>query len=392
MRLNFLQQRAESDLADEFVKLCIIRARCNSEPVKTHILAEELCKAGFCHPLVAAAAKQIAWAELMTPWIRYSGPQREKWLNDVRKAAVPIGTSFDSQYASPLIALQTLANAWFASLRNVSMLDALLQDAKPLPPNVIYAVTTARGQGNNVLEAQWLSLSMDAFAKATAAPSKALALVCVSEDLIRFGGDLANNLLGAELRSAVAVAADVEVLGTLIAGLTPISSAGNPRSDLRNAFKAVNLGQMSKPYIFVSPEMLKQMALSGENGTAHDGPPTFPDLMLPNGGTIGGVPCMGIDALSGFPGSPSGDSMVVVDASQLAGDAGIVDVLASNDATLQMVDDPSIGSPANEPGAVTLVSMFQDNSVAIRATRWWMLQRARSSAVAIVDGCSYDPS
>jgi hypothetical protein len=396
MRLNFLQQQvAESDLANEFTKLVIIKARCNSEPLKTYILADELCKAGLCHPLVAAAAKQTSWSELMAPWLRYNGPQREKWLSAVRKAAIPVGTTFDSQYASPLVALQTLANAWFASLRNVSMLDALLQDAKPLPPNTIYAVTTARGNGNSALEAEWISLSKDAFSSAIAAPSRALALVVVSEDLLKFGGDLANNLLGAELRSAVAVAADLEVLGTLTAGLTPISSVGNPRADLRNAFKAVNLGQMSKPYIFTSPEMLKQMSMMGETGggtPSHSGPPTFPDLALPNGGSIGGVPTMAIDVLAGFPGSPSGDSMLVVDAAQLAGDPGIIDVLASNDATLQMASGISVGSPEDEPTAATLVSMFQTNSVALRATRWWMLQRARASAVAVVEGCSYDLS
>jgi hypothetical protein len=391
MRFNFLQQQAaESDLANEFVKLCIIKARCNGEPLKTHLMASELSKAGFCHPLVATAAKQTSWAELMTPWVRFKGEQREKWMKDVRKAAIPVGTTYDSGFAAPLVALQTLANSFFASLRNVSMLDALLLDAKPLPPNTIYQVTTARGTGNNALEAQWIPLSKDAFSSAIAAPNRALALVCVSEDLLRFGGDLANNLLAAELRSAVAVAADTEVLATLTFGLTPISSAGNPRADLRKAFAAISLGQMSRPYIFTSPEMIKAMALLG--GASDEGPPMFPDLQLPNGGTVSGVPCMGIDALSGYPGSPSGDAMLVVDAAQLAGDAGIIDVLASNEAALQMVDNPSVGSPENEPTAATLVSMFQTNSVAIRATRWFMLQRARDSAVAVVEGCSYDLS
>jgi hypothetical protein len=395
MRFNFLQQQAEeADLANEFIKLVTIKARCHDHPGETLHMAAILYKAGLVSPLVLAAANQASWSELMTPWARYSGPQREKWNEDVRKAAVPIGTTSDSAFASPLIALQTLANAFFASLKNESMLDALLQGgAKPLPPNVIYAVTTARGSGNSALEAQWIPLSDDAFAKATAAPNRSLALVCVSEDLLRFGSDLANNLLAAELRSAISVAADVEVLATLTAGLTPISSAGNPRADLREAFEQINLGQASKPYIFVAPSILKDMALMGDTGTAastlHSGPPSFPDLALPQGGSIGGVPCMAVDVLEGY-GSPTGSSMLVVDASQLAGDPGILDILASNEASLQMLDNPTVGSPQNEPGAVTLVSMFQNDSVAIRATRWFMLQRARASACAIVSGISYD--
>ena len=84
---------------------------------------------------------------------------------------------------------------------------------------------------------------------------------------------------------------------------------------------------------------------------------------------------MGIDALTGYPGSPGGDSMVVVDAAQLAGDAGIIDVLASNEASLQMVDNPSVGSPENEPTAATLVSMFATNSVAIRS--WCAISPSR---------------
>ena len=222
-------------------------------------------------------------------------------------------------------------------------------------------------------------------------PSKATAITSVTDDLLRMGAELAVNFLSAELRNAIARATDEVSVGILTAGLSPISSAGGPREDINAALAAVNLASWSRPMLFCSPSMLKVMACMG--GTSDtggkDGPPTFPDVTLPVGGSVNGVPIAAIDALSGFPGSPSGDSLLCVDASQCGGSAGSVEVLTSSQASLYMVDDPTVGSPADEPDAAELVSLLQTNSTAIRLTRWYCLARARSTAVALVEGCTY---
>jgi hypothetical protein len=72
-------------------------------------------------------------------------------------------------------------------------------------------------------------------------------------------------------------------------------------------------------------------------------------------------------------------------------DDGAVTVDASREASLEMSD-----GPANNSGTPTqtndMVSMFQTNSVALRAERFINWQRRRSAAVQVIDDVNYDGS
>ena len=389
--MHFQLQRTEFDLADEFIQLCLLKARCNGSSVRMLPEATEMVRQKRASRLLEPASI-ATWSDTLGPWLRYDSLQKAEFERDVRKATIPVGTTFDAQYASPLVALTTLIQAYFRSLVNVSMTDAIIARCMPVGPNVRVAVTTGTGTGNSAGEARWTPVTKLEFSAEQTAPSKALGLFVVSEDLLRMGGELATNFLSAEMSRAIVLATDIVTAGILVNGLSPISSTGGPRADLRKALEAIDLGQISRPMVFVSPQMLAQMATLGETGTtSHNGPPTFPDVQLPGGGTCAGMPVMGIDALASYAGagSPASDCMVVVDAAQIAGSAGTMDLLASNDASLLMDTAPSVGSPENEPAAAQLVSMFQTDSVAFRGTRYFNIARARTTAVAVVSGCSY---
>ncbi len=73
---------------------------------------------------------------------------------------------------------------------------------------------------------------------------------------------------------------------------------------------------------------------------------------------------------------------MLVDASQIAADAGVLEVEVSDDANLQMSDSPT-QAPSNT------VSMFQTNSLCIRARRFFSLQHVRAAAVAGIKNASY---
>lgn len=384
-----MRYRNDVDLAREFVKLLLIQAKAKGDPSTAERIANEMKRAGLCSDLVYKCASTLSWVELGMQWAGV-GPRaadRPAFEAAVQKATVAIGTTFDSQFAGPLVGITTLVQSFFRSLRNISLTDMLLEYAMPVKPNVHFAVTTAVGAGNSAAEATWTPVTKVGFASEETTPSKALALVACSEDLLRMGGELAQNYLSAELRNAVALATDIVSVGILTAGLSPIASTGDARKDLRKALEAIDLSQWSKPCVFVSPTMLKEMANMGDDTN----PPVFPDLMLPNGGTISGMPCAGIDALAGYAGfgSPASDLMIVADAAQIAGDAGTLDFLPSSEASILMNSAPSVTSPEDEPAGAELVSMFQTNSVALRLTRWFNLSRSRSTAVAVVKGCSY---
>jgi hypothetical protein len=59
----------------------------------------------------------------------------------------------------------------------------------------------------------------------------------------------------------------------------------------------------------------------------------------------------------------------------------------SSEASLEMESAPTHDSVT--PTGVELVSMWQTNSVAIRAERWINWKRRRTAAVAVISGVNY---
>jgi hypothetical protein len=124
---------------------------------------------------------------------------------------------------------------------------------------------------------------------------------------------------------------------------------------------------------------VKQLALLGVT----DGAPAFPDAAIPQGGSISGMPLLGLDILSAYPGG-LGDLLLVVDASQCAGDAGNIVMTVSDQGTIQMSDSPS--------GPAASVSLFETNSLALKADREFVFNKVRANAVAAIKNVTYVPA
>ncbi len=60
---------------------------------------------------------------------------------------------------------------------------------------------------------------------------------------------------------------------------------------------------------------------------------------------------------------------------------------ASSEASLQMADNPT--QDAGLAVATSMVSMFQTNSVALRAERWINWQRRRNAAVVLLSSVNW---
>jgi hypothetical protein len=90
----------------------------------------------------------------------------------------------------------------------------------------------------------------------------------------------------------------------------------------------------------------------------------------------------------GSPVSGEGHLMVVASAPDiLMADEGGVTIDASREASIEMLDNPTNDAAAGTP--TTMVSMFQTNSVAIRATRFINWKKRRSDAVAYIKDAAY---
>jgi hypothetical protein len=106
-----------------------------------------------------------------------------------------------------------------------------------------------------------------------------------------------------------------------------------------------------------------------------------------NGGTFAGLPIITSEYVTQIAGT--GNTMLIlVNANDvyLADDGGIT-IDASREASLQMDDAPT--NSTNPPTATSLVSMFQTNSVALKAERMINWKKRRPGAVQWIEGPSY---
>jgi len=236
---------------------------------------------------------------------------------NVNKAAIAAGTTADPTWAGPLAAFRSFVGEWFSSLKNLSMYDSLAAKMRRLPLNQYTAVTVASAAGHNIDQAIWKPTTKLQFAAAHGSAMHAMSLLVVSDELIRFMTTASESLLNAELKAAVASQCDVPVAAALLSGITPSVSSGDARTDLQTLLAALPMGQASRPVLFGAPDSIKQMAALGQR----DGPPCFPDLQIPNGGSISGIDVLSVDVLHDY--GADGNVLLLVDANQCGGDAAI---------------------------------------------------------------------
>jgi HK97 family phage major capsid protein len=291
------------------------------------------------------------------------------------KAAVSGGSTGDATWAGALTAYQTISAGFVESLRSISVFDSMLPNLRRIPPFTRAAIVTTGASGALTAEQKWKVLSKLSLAADNIAPLKAVTVLVITEELLRFSTAGTDRLFADELRSAVAQATDAPVLTALLALTTPAASSGNARHDIATLLAAVPLKALSRPMFLTTPLVLQQMAaLHGDSG------PVFPDLSVPSGGFISGIPTVGCDGLSNYGGH--GDHLLLVDCWQCAGESSVVTIDGSVQADIQMSDAPT-------DGAADMVSMFETNAVAIKCERRYAFARLRASAVAALKTVAY---
>jgi len=199
-----------------------------------------------------------------------------------------------------------------------------------------------------------------------------VAQIIASDSLVRAGGPLASALFTQELQKAVAIETDRQFIADALTGISPSSSNGGTSTgiaqDIAALLHALTLGSDSRVFVAVEPTTAKHVAIQ----LSAFGTLAFPTMTI-NGGSIAGVQFVVTDGVT--------NQMVAVDASQFAANSGTVELDSTNEATLQF--DTSPDSPPTS--STNLVSLFQNNLTALRATRVWGAQRLRTGAVSAVN-------
>ncbi len=319
----------------------------------------------------------------------------------VLKAAVVAGTTTDPAWAGPLVEYQTMASEFIELLRPQTIIGKI-QGLRRVPFNIKMPGQTSGSSVGWVGEGKPKPVSALAFDTTTLRFTKAAGIVVLTDELVRFSNPSAEALVQTDLTASMAQFLDVAFVDPAVAavadvspasitnGVTPIIASGTTadalKADVKRlfaAFLAANMTPAGAVWI-----MTPTMALTIGMMNNALGQPEFPDIDM-NGGVFMGLPVIVSESVPANPGSGdplagAGQRLILAKASEiLLADDGGVTIDVSREASLQMDGAPTAG-------ATELVSLWQNNMVALRAERFINWKRRRLQAVGYIDSANYE--
>lgn len=310
------------------------------------------------------------------------------------KAAVAAGTTTDPTWAAPLVdTYQRFAGDFLEFLRPQTIIGKFgtggIPSLRRIPFNVSIAGQTSGGTAGWVGEGAPKPLTKFDFNDVNLRWAKVAAIAVITEELLRFSNPSAEALVRDQLAAAVVERLDIDFVNpakaavanvspaSITNGVTPIASSGTDIDAIRADIKAVMQSYLTANVsptsaVWIMPAMV---ALSLSLMTNPLGQAEFANITM-TGGSFNGMPVIVSDYV------PAG-TVILANASDIfLADDGTVTIDASREASLQMNDAPTAG-------ASTSVSLWQTNSVGIRAERYINWQKRRASAVAVLTGVAW---
>lgn len=320
--------------------------------------------------------------------------QQRSMMGHVR-AAIAAGTTLESTWAAPLVDAATFTGDFINYLRPRTLIGQA--EFRPIPFNVRVAGQTSGGTSGWVGQGKSKPLTKFDFNATTVPYTKVAAIAVITQELARFSDPSAEMLVRDSLADCVIARIDSDLFDPDVAALANVNPAGllngvspvagpatSDPDDIRAAllrlwapWDSTNIG--ARPAYYTTPAVARFLSFSRDAL----GMPSFPGV-TPQGGTLMGVPVRVSQYLANNGGS-GGAPFILVDESEVwLADDGVVTLDASTEASLVMDSAPSMNS--DTPTAAQVVSMYQTNSIAMRAERfiWWGARR--SGAVQWIDG------
>jgi len=324
---------------------------------------------------------------------------------EVLKAAVAAGTTTDSTWAGPLVVYQNLASEFIEFLRPQTIVGKFGANGIPslrrIPFNVRMGRQTSGGTGYWVGQAKPKPLTKFDFDEVTLRWAKVANIAVLSDELVRFSNPSADLLVRQALADALRERLDIDFVdpakaesanvspASITNGLVGITASGTDAAAVREDVQAImaqfianNITPTSGVWIMSATNALALSLMQNALGQ-----PAFPGITM-NGGSFVGLPVITSEYMTGVADS-SGSPVILVNADDvfLADDGGI-QIDASREASLEMLDGSLQQNGVNGTGA-SLVSMFQTNSVALRAERVINWKKRRAAAAAMIVAAAY---
>lgn len=325
---------------------------------------------------------------------------------EVVRAAVAAATTTDATWAGALVGEAGAIIADFVEfLRPQTILGRFGQggipDLRHVPFRTALIGQTSGGQGYWVGEARAKPLTKFDFTRTSLEPLKVATIAALSDEIIRSSAPDAETIVRDQLVAALKERLDrdfVDPAKAAVAGISPASitngvaaipSAGNDAEAVRADIKAMYAAYAAGNNALSGGVWIAKANLAASLGMMTNllGQPEFAGVDR-NGGMLAGFPIIASDY------APA-DTVVLANAPEIyLGDEGGFAVDMSREATLEMSDAPTAyggNPPADATGS--LVSMFQNNMVAIRAERTINWMKRRPEAVVVLGGVNWgDPT
>jgi HK97 family phage major capsid protein/HK97 family phage prohead protease len=327
-------------------------------------------------------------------------------IHNVLKAAVAAGSTTNQPWAGALVSAEGAVFAEFLEhLRPQTILGKFgtggIPALRSIPFRVPIGSQTSGGAASWVGEGIAKPLTYFEVAKTSLEPLKVAAIVVVTEELLRYASMPAEQWLRDQLVAALRERLDLDFIDPAITaipgtrpasitnGVSTVTSSGSSADAVRadvaavmGNFIAANNLATSSVWIMDANTALRVSMMTNTLGQTED----FARNLSMAGGTFAGIPVIVSEYVGEFAGSPGASYVWLVAADQVfLGDEGGFNVDLSREASLLMDTAPTmssggVGSP-DAPVGAQLVSMYQTNSVALRAERTISWVKARASAV-----------
>jgi len=351
------------------------------------------------YAMALGAAKGQLGTALEIAKSRFSDTPR---VVNVLKAAVAAGTTTDATWAQPLMEYTQFAGDFVEFLRPQTIIGKFGQGGIPalraVPFNVNIRAQTSGGDGYWVGQGAPKPLTKVNFENIYLPFAKVANIAVITEELLRFSNPSAEALVRDALAGALIERLDIDFVDqgkVAVANVSPASitsdvialpsngiTAAFIREDVRDAMSAyiaANITPTTGVWIMSATTALALSLMRNALGQRE-----FPDITM-TGGTFEGLPVITSEyVVSGT----SGSIVILVNASDIwLSDDGQVMLDASREASLQMLDNPT--NNASSGTATSMVSMFQTNSVALRAERYINWKKRRAQAVQVIDNVAW---
>jgi len=342
---------------------------------------------------LANSRGNLMQAQKMSEKWRDSTPEVEIFL----KAAVDAGTTTDATWAGPLVYAQNMSSEFIELLRPETVVGRI-QGLRKVPFNVRMPRQTAGSTAGWVGEGLPKPVSALAFDTVTFPYSKIAGIVVLTEELVRFSNPSAEARVQQDLIETIAQFTDEQFLdpnkavsanvspASVTNGVAPTVSTGTSvaqiAADVSAMLAMYDTGMRQRNPVWVMhPRTARALSLTRTTQDLF----AFPGI-TPTGGTFFGIPVITSTSVGAADvGSPavSQTQIILIEASEIfLADDGQVALDVSREASVEMDGAPS--SPST-----TLVSLWQNNMVGLRAERFIHWAKRRADAVAVMSAVTY---